>query len=270
MAVNVAAIRAVSYAYAPQNAGAARHVGETGIAPGAKAGAGVAISREAGPAGAIDEYIPSLPGRNYDIYAFGGAAPAGIAGIDDLGGADNPRGDDNPGGTDNPDDTDSPDGADNPAGDSGAGGASGVGAGEEYTAEEQQVIAELADRDREVRAHEQAHVSAGGAYIRGGASYDYQSGPDGKRYAVGGEVSIDTSPVRDNPQATIAKMQVVRAAALAPADPSAQDRAVAAAAAQAEAAAAAELNEMRAAEAVSAYTANNYMEPTQIAIDLVA
>ena len=43
-----------------------------------------------------------------------------------------------------------------------------------------------------------------------------------------GEVSIDKSPVRGDPQATIEKMQQVRRAALAPAQPSGQDRQVAA------------------------------------------
>ena len=53
-------------------------------------------------------------------------------------------------------------------------------------------------------------------------------GPDGNRYAIGGEVSIDVAPVDGDPEATIAKMEIVKAAALAPAEPSAQDRKVAA------------------------------------------
>jgi hypothetical protein len=89
---------------------------------------------------------------------------------------------------------------------------------------------ELAKGDREVRAHEQAHLSVGGRYIKGAAHYQYQKGTDGKMYAVSGEVSIDVSPVSGNPQATITKMETVRSAALAPADPSGQDRAVAASA----------------------------------------
>ena len=98
------------------------------------------------------------------------------------------------------------------------------------TEEETQQIRKLERRDAEVRQHEAAHASVGGAYVRGGPSFEYQTGPDGKRYAVGGEVSIDVSPEKD-PRATIAKMEVVRAAALAPANPSSQDMAVAAAAA---------------------------------------
>jgi hypothetical protein len=117
--------------------------------------------------------------------------------------------------------------------------------GAELTPEEQSVVNELRNSDREVRAHEQAHISAGGAYIRGGASYQYQRGPDNKNYAVGGEVGIDATPERDDPGATITKMQAVRAAALAPSDPSAQDRAVAASAAQNESVARADLAEER-------------------------
>ncbi|MFP4418776.1 MAG: putative metalloprotease CJM1_0395 family protein [Chitinivibrionales bacterium] len=106
--------------------------------------------------------------------------------------------------------------------------------GEELSREQQKQLRELKRRDREVRAHENAHIAAGGQYVNGGASYEYQTGPDGKQYAVGGEVSIDTSAVKGDPQATIRKMQVVRKAALAPANPSSQDRMVAAKAGQAE------------------------------------
>lgn len=95
------------------------------------------------------------------------------------------------------------------------------------TEEEQKQVEELKARDTEVKTHEQAHIAAGGSYVRGGASYDYQTGPDGKKYAVGGEVSIDTSAVEGDPQATINKAQVILKAALAPAEPSGQDKAVA-------------------------------------------
>ncbi|KZD05847.1 hypothetical protein AUP43_02750 [Oceanibaculum pacificum] len=100
------------------------------------------------------------------------------------------------------------------------------------TEEEQQIVDELKKRDREVRAHEQAHAAVGGAYA-GSPVYEYESGPDGNRYAVGGSVSIDVSPVPGDPEATIQKMEIVKRAALAPGEPSPQDRAVAAAADQA-------------------------------------
>ncbi|WP_308910989.1 putative metalloprotease CJM1_0395 family protein [Pseudokordiimonas caeni] len=96
--------------------------------------------------------------------------------------------------------------------------------------EEKAKVARLAARDREVRAHEAAHQAAGAGYA-GAATFDYVRGPDGRQYAVGGQVQIDTSTVPGDPRATIAKMEVVRSAALAPARPSGQDRSVAAAAA---------------------------------------
>jgi hypothetical protein len=96
------------------------------------------------------------------------------------------------------------------------------------------IIAQLTVTDRHVRSHEQAHLAAAGPYATGGPTYTYQQGPDGKLYAVGGEVSLDDSPVSGDPGATVEKEKTVIAAANAPADPSSQDRAVAAAAAMME------------------------------------
>ena len=98
---------------------------------------------------------------------------------------------------------------------------------DELTAQEQQQVLQLKQIDRQVRAHEQAHLSVGGDLVRGGASFTYQTGPDQQRYAVAGEVSIDVSPA-GTPQETLPKAAHIRAAALAPADPSAQDQSVAA------------------------------------------
>jgi len=98
---------------------------------------------------------------------------------------------------------------------------------QELTEQDLQIVEELKSRDREVRAHEQAHKSIGGQYA-GAISLSYQSGPDGQRYAVGGEVPIDVSPIPGDPQATIVKMTIVKAAATAPAQPSTQDIMVAA------------------------------------------
>lgn len=95
--------------------------------------------------------------------------------------------------------------------------------------EAKDLLEKLKSRDEEVRTHEQAHISAGGG-LTGAASFTYEQGPDGNRYAVGGEVSIDMSAVANDPQSTIDKMRIVKRAALAPADPSSQDRSVAAAA----------------------------------------
>lgn len=113
---------------------------------------------------------------------------------------------------------------------------------QDLNSEEKQQVNELKKRDAEVKAHEQAHMAAGGGIVQGGASYQYEHGPDGKMYAVGGEVKIDVSAER-TPEATIRKMQQVQRAALAPAQPSGTDRAVAAQAAQVEAQARLEKNE---------------------------
>lgn len=113
--------------------------------------------------------------------------------------------------------------------------------------QEQQEIRELAARDREVRSHEQAHAAVGGKYA-GSPVYEFVRGPDGVSYAVGGEVSIDTSPIPGDPEATIAKAQQIRRAANAPAEPSSQDRRVAAEASLMEADARAELRQERVIE----------------------
>ncbi|MGB4075499.1 putative metalloprotease CJM1_0395 family protein [Pseudomonas sp.] len=119
---------------------------------------------------------------------------------------------------------------------------------------EQLEIAKLVSRDQEVRAHEQAHAAVGGRYA-GAPSYTYDRGPDGKRYAVGGEVSIDTGPVPGDPEATLRKMEVVLRAALAPAEPSAQDRQIAAQAQALMSEARAELAQQQRAEADAAHEA---------------
>ena len=118
----------------------------------------------------------------------------------------------------------------------------------ELTEEEQKEVTELRERDREVRAHEQSHLAAAGPYAQGGAQYDYQRGPDGRRYAVGGEVHIDTSEAKE-PEETIRKAQVIRRAAMAPAEPSPQDRRVATEASRMESEARQELSQKRREEA---------------------
>ena len=97
------------------------------------------------------------------------------------------------------------------------------------TQAEQKMVQQLRQRDQEVKTHEMAHLASAGQYARGGPTYTYQQGPDGRRYAVGGEVPIDTSTEK-TPEETIEKMRAVKRAALAPADPSSADRSIAAAA----------------------------------------
>jgi hypothetical protein len=92
--------------------------------------------------------------------------------------------------------------------------------------QESELIKQLKAREREVIRHEQAHASVGGQYA-GSPQYDYEKGPDNRSYINGGEVSIDTSE-EATPQQTLRKAEIIMRAALAPAQPSGQDRKVAA------------------------------------------
>lgn len=109
----------------------------------------------------------------------------------------------------------------------------------ELTDQQLQQLRDLQQRDREVRQHEQAHLAAAGGLAMSGATYTMERGPDGQSYAVGGEVQISMSPGR-TPEETIQRAATIMAAATAPAEPSGQDRAVAAQARQMRAQAVAE------------------------------
>lgn len=102
----------------------------------------------------------------------------------------------------------------------------------------------LKERDRDVRSHENAHKSAGGAYT-GAPNFTFARGPDNQQYAVAGEVSINTKAIEGDPTATIEKMRIVKNAALAPSRPSSQDRQVASHAESLIRAAQAELNAIK-------------------------
>lgn len=104
------------------------------------------------------------------------------------------------------------------------------------SADARRTVAALAARDRAVRAHEAAHAAAAAGLALGAARLQFVKGPDGQLYAVGGEVRIDTR-AGASPEETRARARQIRAAALAPSDPSPQDLAVAARAAAMEAAA---------------------------------
>lgn len=100
-------------------------------------------------------------------------------------------------------------------------------AGRKQLLEQSLDVRQLAARDMEVRAHEQAHAAVGGVHA-GAPVYEFTKGPNGVRYAVSGHVNIDVGEVPGDPAATLKKMETVARAALAPAQPSAADRAVAA------------------------------------------
>lgn len=106
------------------------------------------------------------------------------------------------------------DGKDNPSADS----------DNQVTPEEQQVVDELQSTDQKVRTHEQAHAAAGGHNVR----YEYETGPDGRQYAVAGTTDIEIYAAGNDPDGKMTQAKRMRSAALAPADPSGQDLAVAA------------------------------------------
>ena len=136
---------------------------------------------------------------------------------------------------------------------------------QQLTEEELRVVDQLKQRDREVRNHEMAHIAAGGSLITSGASFTYQQGPDGRNYAVGGEVGIDTSPVPGDPEATARKMRQVRSAALAPGNPSAQDLKVASNAATEAAKAMSEITMLQAKEQAEQREAQVFGTPREAA-----
>ncbi|MEM6532180.1 MAG: putative metalloprotease CJM1_0395 family protein [Myxococcota bacterium] len=103
----------------------------------------------------------------------------------------------------------------------------GPAANQELSASDQRKVQQLKARDAEVRAHEQAHLAAAGSLPTAGPFYEYETGPDGRRYAVGGEVKI-SAPEGQTPEETIRIQEQLIRAALAPAEPSNQDRRVAA------------------------------------------
>ena len=98
---------------------------------------------------------------------------------------------------------------------------------DELTQQEKQEVAELQMTDAQVRAHEQAHKAAAGGLRTSSPNYEYETGPDGEKYAVAGDVNVSYQHSQD-PEVNLRNAQQLKASALAPADPSAQDRKVAA------------------------------------------
>lgn len=87
---------------------------------------------------------------------------------------------------------------------------------------------EAQNRDREVRGHENAHLSTLGPYAASGIVYNTVTGADGESIAIGGHIDVDLSEVPGDPEATMRKARTIINAAEAPGDPSAADMQVAA------------------------------------------
>ncbi len=97
-----------------------------------------------------------------------------------------------------------------------------------------------------MRQHEQAHLAAAGHLAKGGARYEYEKGPDGRQYASGGDVSISFGG--RTPEERLRNAEQAERAALAPAEPSPQDRKVASEARRAAGEARREIQEEQQAE----------------------
>lgn len=83
-------------------------------------------------------------------------------------------------------------------------------------------------RDRQVRSHENAHLSTLGPYAASGIIYSTVTGADGEAIAIGGRIAVDLAEVPGDPEATIRKARTVINASQAPGNPSAADMRVAA------------------------------------------
>ena len=61
-----------------------------------------------------------------------------------------------------------------------------------------------------VKLRELVHRAIIGNYVRGAVSFDYDTGPDGLKYAVAGHTTVDTRPIINNPEASIRKAQAIK------------------------------------------------------------
>jgi hypothetical protein len=96
----------------------------------------------------------------------------------------------------------------------------------EVSAGDRAMLEKLKARDALVRGHENAHIlSAGGQ--AGQAQYTYQTGPDGKAYAIGGSVNISIVSSPTSPEQAAGQAQVAARAAMAAGEMSPQDMQVA-------------------------------------------
>ena len=87
-------------------------------------------------------------------------------------------------------------------------------------------VTRLRQRDQQVRQEEEAHAAVAGN-LSGPIQYVYQTGPDGRAYAVGGSVPIRTSAVGGGPEQIARAGAKLAAAAHAATNPSAADLRVA-------------------------------------------
>jgi len=95
---------------------------------------------------------------------------------------------------------------------------------ESLTLKEKMELQELQQTERNVQKHEQAHMRSARNLALSGPNYQYELGPDGKKYVVHGEINIDADISTASEEETIEKARRVQQAALAPNDPSSKDQ----------------------------------------------
>ena len=71
----------------------------------------------------------------------------------------------------------------------------------------ERVLEKFKNIDSNIKSHEQSHASSIGTTTP--ISYNYQMGPDGKMYATGGHVRLDTS-IPNDPKAAMAKLDKIQ------------------------------------------------------------
>lgn len=99
--------------------------------------------------------------------------------------------------------------------------------GHGLTPREEKLVQQLERIDKDVHEHELQHYLAAQPYSRA-PEYFEVTGPDGRRFAVSGITAFDASPIAGDTEATIRKLDSLVRAALAPREPSEEDRRVAA------------------------------------------
>ncbi len=82
--------------------------------------------------------------------------------------------------------------------------------GQQPSQEEQKEIEKIRKNSRNVKLRELVYRAVVGNYVRNTVSFEYETGPDGIKYAVAGHTTIDTRPIINNPEATIRKAQAIK------------------------------------------------------------
>lgn len=87
---------------------------------------------------------------------------------------------------------------------------------------DRELLQRLKQRDAMVRRHENSHMMAAGGQAAGMPTYTYQTGPDGRNYAIGGSVDISIMTTGDH-EADARRAGKAARAAMAAGEPSAAD-----------------------------------------------